>query len=350
MFFKEQYKKLPGYRERLAELEMTNSVRNIPERIKAGLEKSILELKNEISQIETNKDLNFYISETTELIEKYKVLLKIPQKLSFTGKNSIESCEKRDVISKYLEIAQKYSFDNKVASVKRKEKKFRMICDNCPNKKDFTIEENSYICSDCGSQQDLIQNTSSYKDVDRVNISAKYTYDRKVHFRDCINQYQGKQNCSIDQKIYDDLEDIFERHHLLIGNKDTNKEVRFSKITKDHILMFLKELGYSKHYENVILIHYNITGKKPDDISHLEDKLLGDFDLLVETYDRLFKNKVDRVNFISTQYVLYRLLQKYKHPCKKEDFVILKTIERKSFHENTIEILFTELSWSLPTS
>ena len=36
-----------------------------------------------------------------------------------------------------------------------------------------------------------------------------------------------------------------------------------------------------------------MTGKKPDDISYLEDKLLIDFDILVETYDKHFKNKVD---------------------------------------------------------
>jgi hypothetical protein len=110
--------------------------------------------------------------------------------------------------------------------------------------------------------------------------------------------------------------------------------------------MFLKELGFSKHYENVNLIHYNITGKKPDDISYLEDKLLADFDLLVETYDKHFKNKVERVNFISTQYVLYQLLQKHKHYCKKEDFIILKTMDRQSFHDTITRELFSILGWT----
>jgi hypothetical protein len=89
-----------------------------------------------------------------------------------------------------------------------------------------------------------------------------------------------------------------------------------------------------------------MTGKKPDDISHLEDLLLADFDLLVETYDKNFKNKVDRVNFISTQYVLYQLLQRRKHPCRKEDFVILKTMDRKSFHDSVCRDLFGVLGWN----
>ena len=63
-------------------------------------------------------------------------------------------------------------------------------------------------------------------------------------------------------------------------------------------------------------------------------------------FDKIFKNKVSRVNFISTQYVLYQLLLKHKHPCKKEDFVILKTMDRKSFHDNIASELFAILNWS----
>ena len=96
----------------------------------------------------------------------------------------------------------------------------------------------------------------------------------------------------------------------------------------------------------MILIHYHITGKKPDDISHLEHTLLSDFDLLLDTYDKYFKHKIKRINFISTQYVLYQLLLKYKHPCRKEDFVILKTTDRKNFHDEICGELFEKLGWN----
>jgi hypothetical protein len=340
--FESEEQKLPLYREKLTQLVITSKNTNIPIHSKIDLEKNIKDLTDTIDRITSNRDLNFYISETAELLENYKSILKTPIKISFTGRQKTEENEKNIIIDKYIDIAQKYY----KIQTKSKEKKFRMICDNCPNKKDIVIEDNAYICTQCGSQQEKIENTTSYKDADRVNISTKYTYDRKVHFRDCINQYQGKQNCTIDQKVYEDLEDIFRRHHLLNGEKNVKREIRYSKITKEHILMFLKELGYSKHYENVILIHYNLTGKKPDDISYIEDKLLNDFEILVETYDRIFKNKVSRVNFISTQYVLYQLLQKYHHPCKKEDFVILKTMDRKSFHDSICRELFSVLGWS----
>jgi hypothetical protein len=157
-------------------------------------------------------------------------------------------------------------------------------------------------------------------------------------------QDQGKQNSTIDQKVYDELEEQFQKHHLLIETEKT-KEGKFKNITKEHILMFLKDLGYHKHYENVNLVHYNLTGIKPDDIGYLEDKLLDDFDVLTSLYDKMFKN-IDRKNFINTQYVLYQLLVRHGHSCKKEDFTILKTMERKAFHDSIVKQLFTKLSWN----
>ena len=107
------------------------------------------------------------------------------------------------------------------------------------------MTDNSYICRDCGMTYDFIIHQSSYRDVERVNITTKYTYDPKVHFRDCINQFQGKQNSTIDKKVYEDLIREFKNHQLLIGDENTSKKIRFSKITKDHIYLFLKETNHA---------------------------------------------------------------------------------------------------------
>jgi len=343
--FDKQISTLPKLKKHLSELENTETDK-IPLRTRKILEKNIENLKEEIRTIETGEKKNFYIVETIELIEKYTELLKKPQKVSFCGKPNIENKERDNVVRKYIELIKDYW---NIAIKLPEEKKYvgtKLSCNNCSNKTDFEMDENYYTCKKCWSQQEQEPTITSYKDSDRVNISVKYTYDRKIHFRDCILQYQGKQNCTIDQKIYDNLEKAFENHGLLIGDKTTKKELRFSKITRDNVLMFLKEEeGGSKHYENVILIHYNMTGKKPDDISHLEELLLADFDVLVDLYDKKFKNKVKRVNFISAPYVLYQLLRRHKHPCKKEDFVILKTIDGKMFCDNVYGELSKELEW-----
>jgi ribosomal protein S24E len=334
--------------EKLQQLE-NYKISNVESKAYNIIVKLCDKIKNEIIKIKNDEELNFYISESIELINEYKKILKTPIKLNFTGKPMKNNKEKIRIISQYLDIAKKYidiKFETSKETNTGSDEKEKIHCDNCKNKKNFEIIDNDiYICLDCFSQQIIFKHTSSYKDCDRINISSKYEYDRKIHFRDCINQYCGKQNSTVEQKVYDDLEREFEKHYLLIGNKNTPKQERFKNINKEHIMIFLKDLGYAKHYENLNLIHYNITGKKPDDITYLEDKLIADFDKLTELYDKMYKD-IDRKNFINTQYCLFSLLQRHKHPCKQEDFSILKTIDRKTFHDEIMKKLFEVAGWN----
>jgi len=341
--FENEIEKLPEHVEKLQDIERSLELENIRPRVRATLEKGKESLLKKISDIKNSSTYNFYIMESAAIIDKYRSILESPIRMSFMGKPVKNDKEKQKIVKEYIQVARKY-IDIKIETP---EKKYRIICNNCKNKKEFDIlDGNIYVCIFCSSQQVVLKHISSYRDIDRVNISSRYMYDRKVHFRDCINQYQGKQNSTILQKVYDDLERQFELHHLLEGDTDTPKEIRFKNITKEHVGMFLKELDYTKHYENINLIYYNLTGVKPDDISHLEDILLDDFDSLTELYDKMFKN-IDRKNFINTQYVLYQLLTRHKHPCVKEDFAILKTIDRKSFHDDICKVLFEQLGFNL---
>ena len=200
--------------------------------------------------------------------------------------------------------------------------------------------------TECGGETELVASSSSYKDVERVNVGSKYTYDKRTHFRDCMNQFQGKQNSTIPQKVYDALETQFDLHGLLI--KSDKKQMKFSRIKKEHVLLFLKETGFSKHYEDAVLIHFNLTGTKPPDIGDLETLILNDFDKLVDTYEKIFKGdkKIQRKNFINNQYVLYQLLRRHKYACDVSEFNILKTVERKSYHDDICRQLFQVLGWN----
>jgi hypothetical protein len=342
--------KIDDYDNRKMELENSLKLNCLTQRTIKSIQESIRELSDHIEDIRSNRTYNYYIIESAEILEKYKNILKQPQKVNFIGKAIKNNKEKNKLVQQYIEIASKYvtieleSKDKHSPPVKKEKK---ITCNNCNNNKDFDIEEgNIYICLVCSSQQFILRNVTSYKDINRINISSKYMYDRKIHFRDCINQYQGKQNSSISQEVYDDLIREFESHHLIEPlHMCKNLKDRLKNITKEHISIFLKELSYTKHYENINLIHYHLTGIKPDDIGYLEDKLLDDFDIITEAYDRIFKN-LDRKNFINTQYILYQLLIRHKHPCKKEDFSMLKTIDRKNFHDEVCKKLFEEIKFS----
>ena len=207
--FEDQYNRLPQYEDRLNDLRQTLETGRITSRARNELNKNIKDLEQQIALIKSGEEKNFYIVETAELIDTYNTVLKIPVKLSFTGRKAQDNKEKQEIINRYLDIAEKYKhiFKNKKSftsftsrnknkkkavvispiisrhnkvTVSPKGKKavvtnYKMTCNNCNNKKDFIIEENSYICEVCFSQQEILQNTTSYKDADRVNISNKYT-------------------------------------------------------------------------------------------------------------------------------------------------------------------------------
>ena len=210
----------------------------------------------------------------------------------------------------------------------------------------FTFVDNQIVCKNCGQvQQTTSENLLSFRDIERVNIGSKYSYDRRVHFRECIKRYQGKQNVNIEPTIFEDLIQQFLRYQIIPENYESlPKEVAFQNVNRKHILLFLKELGYNKYYEDVVYIYNKVTGKEIPDISHLENDLMLDFDTLVDLYDQTFKT--ERKNFINNQYVLFQLLRKYKYPCKREDFNFLKTNDRKLYHDTVCQQLFEKLGWN----
>lgn len=352
--FDEEEKKIDFYRSRLQQLREILEKKDLSDRSRHFIRDEIIQISQHLRDIENAGDFGFYIVETNDYIEKYKEILQKPLKMSFMGKRENNSIEKKAIIKCYLDISKKY-VDLKeyfrIIGTPRIEEivKPKIVCNDCGNRKNYEIIENkTFICNDCGFQEDYLNNLSSFKDVNRVNISSKYTYERRIHFRDCINQYQGKQNSTVTQEVLNDIEKQL-RSHGLENLQGSTLEERWTKVSKDHILLFLKETGHTKHYEDVFLIFHKITGKKLDDISYLEPKLMEDFDKLSILYDKKFKQGqkvVTRKSFINTQYVLYQLLRRHRHQCRKEDFNILKTLDRKSWHDEICKDLFEELGWN----
>ena len=343
--FKQDERNIPEYEQKLHDIVQSIELPNLRHRTQKSLEENKKKIEDKIKDINEKITYNFYIMETTEIIESYVKLLQCPVKVNFMGKHKSNNIDKQDLIDRYCSIAKNYT-DLNIHFYK--EAPVKILCTNetCSSKRSIDIIDNNYVCIGCGTMLGIVSNFSSYKDVERVNMSSKYTYDRKIHFRDCINQFQGKQNATIDKIVYDKLLEQFKLHGLLLPGQTLQEQC--ADISREQIYIFLKETGYSKHYEDIILIHFVLTGKKPDDISYLESFLLDDFDTLTNAYDQKYrKNQVlERKNFINTQYVLFQLLRRHKYPCKRQDFNILKTIDRKSFHDDVCKTLFEQLGWN----
>ena len=316
-----------------------------------------------------DNNLHYYLIHTLPVLDRYRDVLQKQVKVHFMGSVSPSLStldELNSIIRDYFKLVKRYfpqefvyqnleemekylnhSNSSQASSILKLSGK-KQKCTSCHTENmNFANHDNYFICESCGYTYDSITNDISFKDIERINISNKYQYDRRTHFKDCINQYQGKQNATIDDQVYKDLIEQFRLHHLIPENyKDMPKEEAFRDVSKEHVLMFLKETGYTKHYEDLVLIHHQLTGQPKPDISHLENDLLQDFDQLTDLYDKHYRNN-ERKNFINTQYVLFQLLKRHKFSCKKEDFNILKTIDRKYFHDSIMQDLFEILGWNI---
>ncbi|CCV02573.1 DNA binding/packing protein [Armadillidium vulgare iridescent virus] len=376
-FFRKERSCYLKYKERLKEIEKQLL---FPDYLRP---KILLDLRLDKKSLE-NKLTNvnnyyFYDAETTEIIQQYLILINTPLDVEFEtireeGRNNGNNGRKkpnengssliskrRKIVKEYVNVAKTFLSENLLKSLELlgdfgKEDLFQVssvLCETCgaDDLSSFTKDDDVFICQICHTETVKLVNSSSFNDGGRINVCNKYSYDRKVHFKDCINQYQGKQNTHINPKIYDELEEQLVNNRIIPPRSKTDSSgnplsqiKRYKKVTRAHVQLFLKALGYTKHYEDCILIHYTLTGKVPDNIEHLEEKLMSDFDQLTEQYDLLFKD-IERKNFINTQYVLFQLLQKHKYPCSKDDFAVLKTTERKACHDDICKTLFDSLGW-----
>ncbi len=178
----------------------------------------------------------------------------------------------------------------------------------------------------------------------RIDIN-KYRYDRRSHFRECIAQFQAKQICNIPNKVFDDLRHQIKIHNLEDGDENSPPEIRYQRVNGEHIQMFLKELNYTRYYEDINYICHKITNKPSNDISHIEAILIEDFNTLVEKYDEKYKNPSNdkRKNLLYVPCILYQLLLRHGYECKLPYFI--KEINEEYIHEDILAELFKDLNW-----
>jgi len=316
--------------------------------------------------------VNEYENKVKPIIDKYKLLQKKPITISFikTKKNENSNNEINELISDFITITNNYSdqikhYINHIPI----NNQTKRICKYCDSSNIFQNKDINTICLDCAHESEPIHNIQdiSYDDGERVNMTVKFKYSRLAHFEDTISQFQGNQNKTIPLKVYLDLEREFDIQNLLNKNisnypkvpigkefhniidKDiTLRKNIFNRVSREHILNILSETNNSKFYEDINLLHkyYNINNFK-NNISHLIDVLLEDFIKILDIYERVHSEmKLNRINFLNSNYILFQLLRKHNYQCQKEDFMFLKTIDRIIEHDEIYSKICEYLEWT----
>lgn len=312
--------------------------------------KAVETLTDRITDIDLETSYSFYILNTYDLVEQFREKKK-GFKVKFFCKKGAQStntkvyAELRDITQKYKTVANKYvvlSFPSETASGKPPSDSTKK-CVQCGNAHFGSYDDHVRVCLECGTEVEEVAFLSTYKDNSRMNVSSKYSYAEISHFKDCINQYQAKQIKKIPDSVYKDLENQFRLNKLLV--ESPSPTVRYSKIVKNHILMFLKDTGNVNYYKDANYIYYSITKRTPPDISGIEDELCDDFKKLLQVYYKLSDQDKDRDIFLNYQFIFFQLLKKRKISFDLEDVTLLKTIECIDDHNDLCQKMFDSLGW-----
>lgn len=291
-------------------------------------------LRRKINDLKSTMEYAYYIIRSQRYINEFK---KITQQTSesFLKKETPETEMKKDeIIHNYLLIAGEYV---EIENYKHNSRKLMCSECHCTDLRRSTNEDSTFVCNKCGIEVHILDDTPSFKDSNRVNMSKAYTYSRKEHFIEAIKRYQGRQK--IDSKVLSGIIEKLKRQmvlHNLIKKED---------IEKDHLYLFMSEQSLSKHYGDINLIYHIITGKDCPNISEYEEKLLRDFDVQEKVLERIAEQD-DRTNSLNVDYKLHKLLQKNGYKSRKTDFYILKGKEKEDEHDEIMMKVWKILGWS----
>jgi hypothetical protein len=303
------------------------------------------EHEKEIEQIDII--LPYLIATVEPIIKEYTEEIKKPISITFMGNKNIEKNSKKciELYDLYIEKGIDILGEMLLYKIIKKGPKMNIcsissLCINTTiNNVATQFDDNDY------SEDYMDDNKVQFDDIGRVNLNTRYKYERKIHFRDTLQQFQGTQNKQISEKVYKDLEEMILKHSL-IDEKFTDIR-RFHKVTRDHIRLFLSELQYYNHYEDTQLIYSKLTGKAAPNISKYEKELNEDFDELVGAFcnlpDEIRKN---RKNFLNNKYVLKQLLRRRNIKVPEADLDCLKTPSRRREHDEIYGLCCKILGWN----
>ena len=293
-------------------------------------------LRRQIQDLESTFALSFYILRTADILEEYRKIMLSKNSRSFVCLDheaaDREAVKRDELVIKYLLVAREYV---EIENYRQHTKK--LMCPACYNTdlRRASDSDTAFVCSKCTTEVQILDDTPSFKDTDRVNMCSRYTYSRKGHFIDAIKKLQGKQNTDpeVIQSVINVLLNAMEFHNL-----------RSDTVTKQHLYMFLAEKNLSAHYENLNLLHRIITDKPCPDISAYEQKLLKDYDKQESALDKVYEMDT-RKNSLNVYYKLYKLLQYNGYICRKDDFCLLKTKTKEDEHDEKMKKVWSILGW-----
>jgi rRNA maturation endonuclease Nob1 len=276
-----------------------------------NLQEKVLPLKLKLLKTEVNihtiKHLKRDIKDIQDSVEEIDYLSKVSGILSEYFSKTVETSENtnemtedlRLVVRSYYEVLgmdvpDSYAVNtNEIIADK-------LICKGC-NVEHTQIEgDGFYVCGNCGLElKDLIVDSRpSFKDLESFTFCKKVNYKRINYFNEWLSQIQGEQKTQVPDNVASIVSEEISRRRIT-NTKD---------ITPATVKSILKKANYSKYYEHIPSIIYNVSGMKPLNIPEpTVKKLKYMFYMVQEPWSR--HKAEDRHNFFSYPYTIHKFFQ-----------------------------------------
>jgi uncharacterized Zn finger protein (UPF0148 family) len=301
-------------------------------------EKQLFELNKKIEAIKSNNQIQQYEALTRGILERHEQLFNDSNMVQFvkrcplTARTNTSEYEKTLLRKKYLMIIPGFvKIRNDIKPGKTKVENVE-LCNICGCCNFYTSEEGKFLCQNCGAHKEKFNLDLTYRDTDRVNLIPRFNYTRRGHMNEAMQKLQGKQNTTIPPAVNNMLYDEMEKNSITPD-----------RLTKSHISLFLCQHGYGDQYENVNLIHHEITGKPCPDISQYEHIILEMNDQIEQLYKT--RKGPDRKNSMNIHYKLFKICEAIGLNICREDFSFLKTSLKVKEHDDICAPIFQALGW-----
>eukprot|EP00960_Hanusia_phi_P053853 762478-Hanusia_phi.AAC.4 len=255
----------------------------------------IIDLKENLERLQNNKTPTNAksVAKTNEEKKKKNILDALNINTDNIPQLKNNEGDKSTLVNEYLSLT-----DNKYISYVSGE----FTNDACPNCNDTTLTTMQYdaviICLNCGYQEVLLVEQNRPVMVHDKKDNSHYSYKRINHFREWINQIQGKESTDIPNEVFERILNELKKEKITNTKELTYKTMR----------NILKKLKINKYYEHINYIINRINGVPTPQFSpELEEKLCNMFKEIQGPF--LKHCPSNRKNFLSYSYVLYKLCQ-----------------------------------------
>lgn len=209
------------------------------------------------------------------------------------------------------------------------------ICAHCKVEKYLHRSDAQLVCPSCYRIESVLldPNKPTHKDPPRDHLS--YSYKRMNHLNEWLSQVQAKQNTEIPEEVL---------LRVLVELRKEGIEKDFEKLRSDRVKKILRRLKLSKHYGQVHMIIYNLSGKAPPVMSRTDEDQIRNLFRQMQLPWLLYK-PTGRKNFMGYSYVLYKLCELLNLDELKDYFSLQKNREKTHSHDLCWKKICDHLGW-----